>query len=101
MNLLGVCLSILVLILLLITSIIWEPDIIYEPMSALQAEGFPFHTFVINMDKNPERYAYVEQQLQTLRMTQYTRWPAFNGFNATPEMFAAHGIAPELMKRRG
>ena len=101
MNILGFCLCIIVIIALLFMSLIWETELIYEPMPPLEAEGFPFHTFVINMDKNPERYAYVEQQLQTLGMTQYTRWPALDGFNATPETFAAHGITPGFMKRKG
>ena len=82
-------------------SFLWEPQFIYEPMPALQAEGFPFHTFVINMDRNPQRYAYIEQQLQTLGMTQYTRWSALDGFNATPETFATHGISSKFIHNKG
>lgn len=46
-------------------------------------EGFPFSILIINMDKNPERYAYVTGQLDQLNIKNYERFPAIEGAKMT------------------
>lgn len=51
-----------------------------EKMDPIPANTFPFQTYIINLDRKPERYQAVKRQLDQLGITDYQRYSAVDGF---------------------
>lgn len=64
-------------------------------------DKFPFPIFIINLNRKPERYRYVRDQLNKLGINNYRRVTAIDGFNTTTETFIKLGITAELTQRKG
>lgn len=63
--------------------------------------AFNFPIFVINLDRKPERYEYVKNQLDNLGLTKYERISAVDGFQITREELASYGLNYDFTERRG
>lgn len=57
--------------------------------------------FVINLDRKPERYVYVSDQLDKAGLKGYQRWPGVDGFNTEANILIFYGVTPKLCKRKG
>lgn len=57
--------------------------------------------FVVNLDRKPERYVYVSDQLDKAGLTGYQRWSAVDGFNTESDIMISHGVTPNLCERKG
>lgn len=56
---------------------------------------------IINLDRKPERYRYVSEQLDSLGLNNYRRISAVDGFQISDDEFRQFGLTDELIKRRG
>lgn len=63
--------------------------------------SFPFPIFIINLDRKPERYDYVKEQLDSLGLFGYERISAVDGFQTERKDLAALGLKYEFTERRG
>lgn len=71
-----------------------------EPIS-LDPSTFPFPIYIINLDRKPERYDYVRNQLDAMGITGYERISAVDGFHTSTEDLVQFGVTPELTARGG
>ncbi len=62
---------------------------------------FNYPVYIINLDRKPERYAYVTNQLDTLGIKNYKRVSATDAFNTPVEAMVKHGVSKELAARNG
>jgi len=62
---------------------------------------FPFPIYIINLDRKPERFKYVKDQLDNMGITNYHRVSAIDGFNTEREELIKFGLTYELTERRG
>ncbi|MCJ7637898.1 MAG: glycosyltransferase family 25 protein, partial [Nitrososphaeraceae archaeon] len=65
-------------------------------MNAIEPNTFPFSTYIINMDKDTERYKYVTQQLEALGIKNYHRWKGFVGKDLTIDELNDMNISSNL-----
>jgi len=63
--------------------------------------NFPFPIFIINLDRKPERYKYVINQLKKMNIKDYSRVPAVDGFNTSDKKLLNYGIDKTLIDRKG
>jgi len=70
-------------------------------MEYQQDTTFPFDVYIINLDRKPERFDYVSKQLDAMKITNYQRWIATDGFNADPGEMINIGVTPKLTERGG
>ena len=63
--------------------------------------NFPFPIYIINLDRKPERFIYVKEQLDKMGITNYERISAVDGFNLTQKELEDFGLTPELSERKG
>lgn len=94
---------IVILLLLLIACIIIiasknDNDTV-EKMDVILPNVFPFEIFIINLDRKPERYNYVEKQLTDMGITKYKRWSATDGFKVDPNEMINDGITQNLINK--
>lgn len=90
-----IILVLLIIVLLIIVSNLTE-DV--ETMEPIETNTFPFPTFVINLDRKPERYQYTKEQLDQLGIKNYQRWSAVDGFKVSDEEMLKDKISPHLIK---
>ena len=95
----------LLIFLLLIGVIV---SICYYSANEYQNQGYSMveklispKIFIINLDRKPERYTYVSDQLDKFGFKDYQRWPAVDGFNSDLETLMSYGLASILCDRRG
>lgn len=62
---------------------------------------FPFKTYIINLDRKPERYKYVSSHIEKIGIHNHVRWPAIDGFYTSPDFFKNIGFSDELSNRQG
>lgn len=97
----GIYITLIMLLVLLILFIIisvWY-ERTKQTMDPIPENTFPFQTFVINLDRKPERYQYTVDQLNKLGLTNYQRWKATDGFKAPDEEMLGIGIPQELINK--
>lgn len=70
-----------------------------ETLDAITGETFPFETYVINLDRKPERYKYVSEQLNQLGIKNYKRVSAVDGFNGDPNEMLKLGVSQQLIDK--
>ena len=90
-------LVIVLLILLIVVILVACQNNNIETMEPIFANTFPFQTYIINLERKPERYQSVKQQLDKIGIKNYQQWTATDGSQAKNEEFA--GVAPELIKQ--
>lgn len=64
-------------------------------------DKFPFPIYIVNLDRKPERYSYVKDQLDKMSITNYNRISAVDGFNMGREELNNFGLTYELTERKG
>lgn len=62
---------------------------------------FPFHVFIINLNRKEARYIYVKKQLDGAGIKNYRRISAIDGFNFSDDKLLEIGLTKELINRRG
>lgn len=72
-----------------------------EMMTHLESNSFPFPIYIINLDRKPERYEYVRNQLDNLDLNNYQRWLATDGFRTSDDEMLTFGVTLKLIERRG
>lgn len=73
-----------------------------EPtMQAIPENSFPFPVFIINLERKPERYAYVSEQLDNIGITGYERFIGTDGFRTEPAEMQKLGLTEEFSKKKG
>jgi len=95
-------LIIVILLLLLIACIIiilTKVDEPIEKMDIIPINTFPFKTFIVNLDRTPERYNYVVKQLKDLGISNYEKWSATDGFKVDTKEMIADGISQQLIDK--
>ena len=71
-------------------------------MSGSSSESsFPYPVFILNLNRKPERYIYVKNQLDKMGIKNYRRVSAIDGFNTPLEKFRDFGIDPKLTEHKG
>lgn len=80
------------------TATITKQDVL-EPL-ALDSIISP-EIFIINLDRKPERYIYVSNQLDKFGLTGYQRWEAIDGFVTDTDKLISYGVTPNLSVRGG
>lgn len=98
---LAILLLLVILGLLIFLSVPKEPK---EKMDPIHVERgtFPFEVYIINMDRDKERYKYVCEQLKSIGITNYKRWEAVNGFSVDPKVMISHGVHKDMVyKNKG
>ena len=68
-----------------------------EKMNKLNLETTPI--FIVSLDRKPERYKYVTCQLDLMRMTNYQKWSATDGFKIDTKKIISDGITQKLIER--
>ena len=88
---------IIILVVLLIISIIIlsNSDENKEKMDHISITELPI--YIINMNNKPERYKYVSEQLDNMKLSNYKRWVATDGFTADPKEMMKDGIMKSLI----
>jgi len=67
---------------------------------AMPADGkFSFPIYIINLERKPERYQYVKQQLDNMGLTNYQRWLGVDGFKTDKEDILKVGISEDLYNK--
>jgi GR25 family glycosyltransferase involved in LPS biosynthesis len=72
-----------------------------ETQPPISHVNFPFPTFIINLDRKPERFIYVKDQLDKMGITGYQRISGVDGFQLTRDELVKYGSTYELTERRG
>lgn len=62
---------------------------------------FEFPIFIINLDRKPERYSYVTNQLDSLGLSNYQKISGVDGFQSERNELVAYGLQYEFTERRG
>lgn len=70
-----------------------------EMMEPIQENTFPFQTFIINLDRKPERYKYVSEQLNKFKIYNYSKWVATDGFKVKDEEMLEIGVSQTLINK--
>jgi GR25 family glycosyltransferase involved in LPS biosynthesis len=86
---------IIVIIIIIILAAIVANNNSTAPTTPPMTE-FPFQTFIINLDRSPERYTYVTEQLKTMGITKYRRWRASDGKKISVNSMIKQGVNPWL-----
>lgn len=60
-------------------------------------QKFPFGIYIINLDRKPERYEYVTNQLKNMGISNYQKWTAVDGFKTTDDILRNEGITQRLI----
>lgn len=98
-NLLYATLIIILLALLICLIVALTPS---DTSTITLAHSSPsLHILIINLDRKPERYNYVREQLDSLGLTNYQRISAVDGFKISDDELLHFGLSNELIERRG
>lgn len=90
---------VIIIILLLLSGLLYYNNHSCLPltyMDPLDTNTFPFKTFIINLDRNPERYEYVSEQLNNLSIGNFERWPGVDGSKISTRDMISEGVNPHL-----
>ena len=93
-----ICGIILVVVLLLILWIFYQPTNNMTQIPVVDENTFPFRTFIINLERNPDRYEYVTNQLDNLSMNNYERWPGVDGSQISTIDLIKEGVNSHIAK---
>jgi len=95
--------GIIIVVVIILIGCIWYNYSItsVEYMDPISTEGFPFRTYIINLDRKPERLKYVTDQLDNLGIKDYRRWIATDGFYSDLKPLINVDITAELAKNKG
>lgn len=63
--------------------------------------SFNLPVFIINLDRKPERYQYIKDQLNLLGIENYRRISAVDGFELNQTQLKEFGLTDELSARKG
>ena len=91
--------SIVMIIIVILFTIGFEPQPTLPFIDPIDDNTFPFHVFIINLDRKPERYKYVTNQLDSMGITEYTRISGTDGFKADRKDIEAAGVSPVLYNK--
>ena len=72
-----------------------------EFMDPISNNSFDFPIYIINLDRKVERYTYVRNQLDKMKITNYRRVSAIDGFKLTTDKLLSFGLTSELAERKG
>lgn len=67
--------------------------------ASLGEQTFPFTVWIINMERNPERYEYVTGQLKTMGIENYERVEATDGKNMSDDEIKSYKLYNYLLNR--
>ena len=95
-----IAIIILFIVLIVILTVALNPDD-NSPMESIPEDSFTFPVYIINLDRKPERYEYVKNQLDSMGITGYHRWKATDGFNTGSNELVKNGVTTKLAERRG
>jgi GR25 family glycosyltransferase involved in LPS biosynthesis len=95
---LAVLFALLILLLVIFLSIPNDPIEKLDPI-CFENNTFPFDVYIINLERDKERYKYVCKQLRDIGITYYKRWEATNGFSIDPKEMISHGVHELLIKQ--
>ena len=92
-----VSLIIILIVIVILFTVGFKPQIVNGTMNAIPEESFP--VFIINLDRKPERYDYVINQLNIMGITDYTRISGTDGFKADPKEITTVGVSQILINK--
>lgn len=98
-NLVYIILAIIVIIIIIVLIWLSRNNVNQELMDSIEENTFPFKTYIINLDRKPERYKYITNQLNNLGLNNYERWSATDGFNVSDSIILRSGVGKELLDR--
>lgn len=90
---------VIIIVLLLLSVLLYYNNHTTLPltyMDPLDTNTFPFKTFIINLDINPERYQYISEQLNNLGIFDFERWPAVHGSKISTHDMISEGVNSHL-----
>ena len=88
----------IILVVLLVLVIAYQSNN-KSVMEPIQENSFPFKVFVINLNRKPERYKYICDQLEGFGINNYERWMATDGFKSSDDEILKIGITQELINK--
>lgn len=68
-----------------------------ETMDPIEPNTFPFPIYIINLERKPERYRYIKQQLDNLGIKNYQQWRATDGFKVSDQEMLNDGVNQKLI----
>lgn len=90
-------LALFLLILLIVIILVICRNNNIETMEPIFANTFPFQTYIINLERKPERYQSVKEQLDRIGIKNYYKWKATDGFAVKDEEITKYGIMQTLV----
>lgn len=63
--------------------------------------SFPFDIYIINIEHDINRYHNVVSQINNFGLTNYHKWPATDGYSASPEYMYSLGLTHKFSKTKG
>jgi glycosyl transferase family 25 len=73
----------------------------FETVEPILEDSFPFPILIVNLDRKPERFTYVKEQLDNMGLTGYQRISGTDGFFMSREELAELGTTYELTEHKG
>lgn len=64
-----------------------------------EIDNFPFPIYIISLERKPERYEYVKQQLDELGIVNYRKFLAIDGKVTSVEEFVEFGVSEQMAKK--
>jgi len=91
----------LVLILILVIVIVYYSQQTHcmEPIKS--KDEFPFNTYVINLDRKPERYHYAKNGVHNVGIKNVQRLSGTDGHILTSSEMQRHGLTKEFSEKKG
>lgn len=94
-----IALIVVLIAMLILLTIALQPPIATELMDPIDEGSFPFPVFIINLDRKPERYKYVTDQLDSMNITNYQRISGTDGFKSDPQEIMNTGVSSILIDK--
>lgn len=76
-----------------------KAELVCTTMADNPREAPDLEVYIINLERKPERYQYVSQQLRDLGMKNPHRWVGTDGFKTDDATLLSVGITPDLIAR--
>jgi GR25 family glycosyltransferase involved in LPS biosynthesis len=94
-----IALAVILIIIVILLTVAFKPQKSSATMEPIPEDTFPFQIFIINLDRKPERYKYVTDQLDILGITGYHRFPATDGFKIDSNKMEIDGVSKKLIDK--
>lgn len=90
----------LILVIVLIIVIVYYSQQTHC-MPSIPNNQFPFNTYVISLDRKPERYHYVKNEVHNVGINNLQRLPGTDGHVLTSAEMQKHGLTKEFSEKKG